>query len=314
MIIELTDTDTTAISKQLVRAREQTGLGTLGRVLTLVVFTDAAHEAAAIATADDTAREHSMRVIVVVAAPDDTVDRVDAQLRLGTDTGASEVIVIRARGSVASALDTLVIGLLLPDTPVVLWFTGGQPISQAGALDTLAVRRITDVSQTEDPVRGLRELAREYRPGATDLAWAQLSLLRGQLAATLDQPPFLTVTQVAVSGDPCKPELRLLAAWLAQRLGVPVQITRAESVLSVLEVRLTRPDGDIVLTGDPQAGLSRLQVPDLPEQTLPLTQRTAAECLSEDLRSLDEDTVYAQVLRHGLPLVADAADAAVRSS
>lgn len=310
MIIDLPDTDTAQISRELVSARERIGISALGRVLTLVVIASADEEADTIATASDTAREHPMRLIVLVPEPDHHDSGLDAQLRIGFDSGASEIIVIRSRGAVAMALDTVATGLLLPDAPVVLWFTGKQTRADVGTLDNLAARRITDVAHSSDAVGCLRTLAAAQRPGATDLAWSQLTVLRSQLAATLDQPPYLTVTGISIEGDPDQPELLLLAAWLVLRLGVPAQITAIRSALSIETVRLTRPDGDIVLTGDVEAGVSRLELPGQPVQKLPLTQRSPAECLSEELRSIDDDVVYSNVLKHGLPLIADVVSAA----
>ncbi|KAB1646359.1 glucose-6-phosphate dehydrogenase assembly protein OpcA [Pseudoclavibacter sp. CFCC 14310] len=306
MIIDLTDTDTPSISKRLSREREATGFSALGRVLTLVVIARADDEARAIATAVAASQEHPMRVLVLIPQPEADADRLDAQLRLGNDTGASEVIVMRALGAVASALDTIVIGLLLPDAPVVLWLANGDVDAPLGSLAELAARRVSDVGRCGDPVGSLLDAARAYRPGDTDLAWSQISVLRAQLAATLDQPPHLTVTAAALTGSPNSPEFLLLSAWLALRLGVPVAMHDSTSSLPVSEVRLTRPDGDIVLCGDPAAGMSRLTLPGLPEQQLPLTQRTEAECLSEELRRLDQDRVFGEVLRSGLPLILEA--------
>ncbi|GAA3937605.1 glucose-6-phosphate dehydrogenase assembly protein OpcA [Pseudoclavibacter caeni] len=310
MIIDMPDTDTASVGRRLVAEREATGFSALGRVLTLVVITrpeDAEH---AVETAAAASREHPMRVITVIIRPDEPVDRLDAQLRLGADDGASEVVVMAALGRVGGSIDTLVMGLLLPDVPVVLWFTGdlatspeSEALASLGSLGRIAARRVSDVTHAADPVAALRIAAERYQPGDADLAWSQISILRAQLAATLDQPPYLTVTAARMRGRVRSPEFRLLAAWLVLSLGVPVTLEAADSPISIAEVALTRADGDITLIGDPAAGVTRLRLPDLPEQHLPLTQRTAAECLSEELRRLDQDRVYGDVLRRGLPLL-----------
>ena len=49
----------------------------------------------------------------------DAENRLDAQIRIGGDAGASEVVVLRAFGEVADDPESLVTGLLLPDAPEI---------------------------------------------------------------------------------------------------------------------------------------------------------------------------------------------------
>src|ERR1700710_2144989 len=101
MIVDLPATTTSKVSKALVKIREEGGAVALGRVLTLVIATHLGQEEEAIEAANDASREHPMRVIVVSTEEEisNTVDsRVDAQIRVGGDAGASEVIVLRAYG------------------------------------------------------------------------------------------------------------------------------------------------------------------------------------------------------------------------
>ena len=120
MIVDLPNTTTSKISKTLVKIREEGGAVALGRVLTLIISTRLGEEEEAIEAANDASREHPMRVIVVSSDPNETSDaRVDAQIRVGGDAGASEVIVVRAYGDAAHDEESLVTGLLLPDAPVV---------------------------------------------------------------------------------------------------------------------------------------------------------------------------------------------------
>src|SRR5690606_28148620 len=127
MIVDLPDTTGSAISKALVRIREEGGAVALGRVLTLVIATEIGREEEAIEAANDASREHPMRGIVVSTLPEGDADssaRIDAQIRVGGDAGASEVIVLRAYGDIARSEESLVMGLLLPDAPVVAWWPG----------------------------------------------------------------------------------------------------------------------------------------------------------------------------------------------
>ncbi|MCT2138394.1 oxidoreductase, partial [Dietzia cinnamea] len=66
VIIDLPDTSTRAIAKKLVQIREEAGLSTIGRVLTLIVITDHVRGSeSAIDAANEASREHPCRVIVV---------------------------------------------------------------------------------------------------------------------------------------------------------------------------------------------------------------------------------------------------------
>src|SRR5690606_21322460 len=97
------NTTTSGISKALVKIREEGGAVALGRVLTLVIATRHGAEEEAIEAANDASREHPMRVIVLSTSPDDSPSesRLDAQIRVGGDAGASEVVVLRAYGETA---------------------------------------------------------------------------------------------------------------------------------------------------------------------------------------------------------------------
>ena len=164
MIVDLPDTTTSGISKALVRIREEGGAVALGRVLTLIIASTMGHEEEAIEAANDASREHPMRVIVVsTQALDDTglatTPRIDAEIRVGGDAGASEVIVLRAYGEAASDPESLVTGLLLPDAPVVAWWPGIAPAVPAESpLGRIAYRRITDASAQLDPHAALHHL------------------------------------------------------------------------------------------------------------------------------------------------------------
>ena len=155
MIVELPDTTTSQVSKTLVKIREEGGVVALGRVLTLVIATSPGGEEEAIEAANDASREHPMRVIVVSSDPDELPDadaRLDAEIRVGGDAGASEVIVLRACGDAARDEESLVMGLLLPDAPVVTWWPGVAPAVPAESpLGRIAQRRITDASTQRRP-------------------------------------------------------------------------------------------------------------------------------------------------------------------
>lgn len=309
MIIDLPDTTVSKISKALVTTREEGGAVALGRVLTLIIATRSGQEEEAIEAANDASREHPMRVIVV--STEDVSDtttpaRLDAQIRVGGDAGASEVIVLRAFGEAASDEEGLVTGLLLPDAPVVTWWPGTSPenISQS-SLGRIATRRISDASTQPNPREALQLRADTYAPGDTDFAWTRLTLWRAQLAALLDQPPYEPILSAEVSGATDSPSTLLLAAWLRLQLQVPVKYhVAARSVYQngIHGVRLERTSGPTLLERD-ASDVAELAQPNQPSHDLALPRRNLRDCLSEELRRLDPDEVYGQVLTEGIALL-----------
>jgi glucose-6-phosphate dehydrogenase assembly protein OpcA len=313
MRVDLPNTTTAKISKTLVKIREEGGAVALGRVLTLVISTTLGAEEEAIEAANDASREHPMRVIVVSTDMDgsqsdpDANARLDAEIRVGGDAGASEVILLRAYGAAASDEEGLVTGLLLPDAPVVAWWPGIAPaVVSTSPLGRIATRRITDASTARNPREMLQHLARTYAPGDTDFAWTRLTLWRALLAAVLDQPPYEPVTSVEVHGASDSPSTVLLAAWLGLELQVPVDhaiTTRATGSSGIHGVRLVRASGTIELER-PVANVAVLSQPNQPTHDVSLPRRSLRDCLAEELRRLAPDPLYGEVIRNGLEQLA----------
>ena len=303
MIIDLPDTTTRAINRRLVKARDEGGAIALGRVLTLIIDADSHDPEEAIEAANAASREHPCRIIVLTEPTGARTSSLDAQIRLGGDAGASEVVVLRISGGVTRHVDTLVMPLLLPDAPIVVWWPYDVPSNPSEhPLGQMAQRRITDTTTCQRPGRALRDLARVYTDGDTDLAWTRATLWRGLIAATLDQPPFEPVQRAVVTGESTHPSVDLMAAWLAQALRCPVEIERVPGAPAITQVRLQRASGDIVLDR-PDGKTASLQQPDQPEHRIALPIRQLRECLVEELRRLDADEVYGEVLQKGLPRI-----------
>lgn len=301
VIIDLPDTTASQVSKTLVRIRDEAGAVALGRVLTLIIASVIGEEEDVIAAANEASREHPMRIIVVSTDAAATTARLDAEIRVGGDAGASEVIVLRAHGETATDLRGLVTGLLLPDAPVVSWWPGECPDAVCETpLGRLAQRRITDSASTAQPQTTLARIAAGYRPGDTDFAWTRLTLWRAQLAAALDQPPYEPITRVQVSGAPDSPSTALLAAWLGLRLQVPVEvdITDGNPSSGIHRVVLHRAGGEIRLERT-RTGVVELHQPGQPRHELSLPRRGLRECLAEELRRLDPDDEFGAVLASG---------------
>ena len=295
MILDLPDTNTGAINKKIVALREEGGAITLGRVLTLVVApTSEMLLEESIEAANTASREHPCRVIVVIpgdvsaAAP-----RLDAQLRVGRDAGANEVVVLRLSGPLAGHASSVVTPFLLPDTPVVTWWPDAAPaVPAADPLGKLAVRRITDATNGADPLASIKGRLAGYTSGDTDLSWSRVTYWRALLASAVDQAPYEPITSALVSGLKDEPALDILAGWLASCIDGPVQ-----RAVGDLKVELVRPSETISLSR-PQAGVTaELKRTGRPNARIPLARREARDCLAEEMRRLDADEIYHRALQ-----------------
>ncbi|MDI2126324.1 glucose-6-phosphate dehydrogenase assembly protein OpcA [Yinghuangia seranimata] len=296
MMIDLTDTKSSAVNAALVDARHAIGSPALGMVLTLVIVTDESNQYDAMKAATEAAREHPSRILVVIGRPGaDITPRLDAEVRVG-DVGAGETVVLRLHGELAEHAESVVLPLLLPDAPVVVWWPGAAPeTASKDPLGVLAQRRITDAVAAPRRPDWLEIRASGYVPGDTDLAWTRTTTWRSLLAAALDQR-YEKISSAAVEAKAGNPSAELLALWLSDRLGVPV-----ERVVSagpgITAVKLVTVGGDIAITR-PDGVLATLTTPGQPDRHVALKRRDAAELIAEELRRLDPDDVYAATLAH----------------
>lgn len=298
MIVDLPSTDTSAVNRKMVELRESAGAVALGRVLTLVISTEDGPDAeSAIQAANDASREHPCRVLVLARGARRAASRLDAQIRIGGDAGASEVIVLRMYGPLSDQGGSIIVPLLLPDAPIVAWWPGEPPTSPAeDPVGSVAGRRITDVATTRSPSKTLAKLGGHYRPGDTDLAWTRITSWRGLLTASLDEPPFEDVTRVEVAGEAESASADLLAGWLSSRLGAPVERSTMDVPGGgVGSVRLERPSGAVELRRL-DSKTARLSQPGQPTRRVALPRRTVRECLAEELRRLDPDELFREAL------------------
>ncbi|KOV95489.1 MULTISPECIES: glucose-6-phosphate dehydrogenase assembly protein OpcA [unclassified Streptomyces] len=300
MKIDLTDTTASKINKALVQGRRAIGTPAVGMVLTMVIVTDEENAYDSLKAAGDASHEHPSRTLVVIRRQartlrDRTHSRLDAEVRVGSEAGTGETVVLRTYGEVSDHADSVVLPLLLPDAPVVVWWPGDAPEAPAeDPLGALAQRRITDLYAVERPLEVLNARARTYAPGDTDLAWTRLTLWRSMLAAALDQAR-VKVASAAVEAETDNPSAELLARWLQARLGVPVERVQSPGPF-VTAVRLSTPNGDIVVDR-PEGPLATLTLPGQPPRTLALKVRPTSELIAEELRRLDADEMYAIALQ-----------------
>ncbi|WP_335973508.1 glucose-6-phosphate dehydrogenase assembly protein OpcA [Streptomyces sp. CA2R106] len=319
MRIDLTDTTSSKINAGLIEARRAIGTPAVGMVLTLVIVTDEGSAYDALKAAHEASKEHPSRILVVIKRPgrsprDRALARLDAEVVVGDEAGTGETVVLRMHGELANHAESVVLPLLLPDAPAVCWWPDKSPENAAeDPLGRLAARRITDSAAAEDPVGSLALRAKTYVPGDTDLAWTRITPWRSMLAAALDQKHG-KISSAAVEGEAYNPSAELLALWLADRLGVPVE-RKVTGGPGLTAVRLVTSDGDICLDR-PEGGLAELAVPGQPDRHVALKRRETAELIAEELRRLDPDDIYRATVKFGVQhlLNSDGSDGAVAAN
>jgi glucose-6-phosphate dehydrogenase assembly protein OpcA len=293
MIIYLNDTTSAKISAELLRARRSSGSPAQGMVLTLIIVCDESEYARAMEAGMAAGREHPSRILLVVTAGG-RIASLDAEVHIGEGT-PGEVVVIRMRGAVAAHPASVIRPLLLPDSPVVIWWPGKAPQKRAAdELAQLAMRRLTDAAASGRPLMALKARAADYTPGDTDLSWTRLTPWRALLAAALDQYPA-KIKAVAVESERNNPSADLLASWLHSRLKVEAtrKITEGPGLTAV---RMTTASGDIAITR-PDGLLASYAVPGQPERLVALKRRDYTDLISEELRRMDEDVVYERTVK-----------------
>jgi glucose-6-phosphate dehydrogenase assembly protein OpcA len=293
MIITLDGTSSAKISGELLRARRSAGSPAQGLVLTMIVVCDASEFADAMEASMAAGREHPSRILLVVSSGGGEAG-LDAEVHIGEGT-PGEVVVIRMHGAVADHPASVIRPLLLPDSPVVIWWPGTAPQDQtADELAQLTLRRLTDAAAATEPRAALEARAAAYSPGDTDLSWTRLTPWRALLAAALDQYPA-AVTDARVEAEENNPSAELLVAWLGDRLGVRVTQATSDGP-GITAVRMTTDSGDIAITR-PDGLLAAYAVPGQPERRVALKRRDTTELITEELRRMDADVVYEQTLK-----------------
>ena len=299
-MITLENTQANAVAAAISDERRRSGSPTVGMVLTLIILTDELNQAEALAAATLAAREHPMRVIVLIERPGRGTPHLDAQIYVGGDEGAGEIIACRLHGELTKHAGSVAIPLLLPDTPVVAWWPGQSPDRPSDdPIGMHAQRRITDANASSNYMEELQVRLDNYVPGDTDLAWTRTTPWRSVLAAALDQPvgrvqEATIYVQARIASGP------LLAGWLRKRLHVPTHIKHVKGP-GITKVVLKTSKGEVVLCR-PDGRVAELTMPGAPIAYVALPRRNAAELLAEELRRLDPDEIYHQALR-GVDLV-----------
>lgn len=304
-MIRLEDTSGGEIARAIAEERHRMGSPATGMVLTMLILSDEEYASDATEAAVLSARQHPMRILTLIPRPGRGPDQIDAQVMVGGDDGPGEVAIVRLRGDRSGHANSVVIPLLLPDTPVVSWWpTDPPPVPADDLIGSHCQRRITDLATSPDPLAALRVRQAGYVPGDSDLAWTRLTSWRSALASLLDNG-MTRVTSASVEAEADNPSAILLAGWLRWALEVEVDLTPVAGQ-GITQVQLDTPQGLITLAR-PDGAVATLSRPGVPDSTIALPRRGLPDLLSEELRRLDPDEVYGDVLRSlGNPSSGDA--------
>ncbi|MGB3956107.1 MAG: glucose-6-phosphate dehydrogenase assembly protein OpcA [Brooklawnia sp.] len=294
MTIRLENTDARQINETLFRLRKE-GQASSGQVLTLVVNTPAEGALDATAEARQAASLHPSRMLIAIRG---LANEAGLNAEVASFSSATEIITLEFSGEVDEHAESVLLPLLLPELPVVIWWPSKAPKSLPNRdLRGLTNRLIVDSSTADDPVAAVRRMAKEHSPGTTDLAWTRLTRWRAMLVAALDQVTS-PVTAAAVIGPPDSSPSELLAAWLELRL--QIQVSRPEPVSDypgLHAVLLDTERGQVALRRvSPTDAV--LTLPGQPDRPVALARRSMQELLTEELARLNGDAAFDELMGH----------------
>lgn len=196
-------------------------------------------------TVGELMREHPSRAIVLKPEPEgaELDARVYAQCWMPFGTRQQiccEQIEITTPEARLDEVARVILGLIAPDLPTVLWVRGSHWFARRGfeELYPLITKIVVDSCDgapgSERSVAAFRELHNRKRPRAADLAWARLTMWREMIAYTLEVvapgEKVKVVRNITVHHYEPKPSTSCLylAAWLAR--GLPQAELRFEHV------------------------------------------------------------------------------------
>ena len=291
MIVTLSDTTASTIGADIVDARRTVGSGS-GLVHTLICICDSSHFDAAFDAARDAARQHPSRLLMVVTTRS-RKDKLDAEVHAGEGT-PGDVIVLRLSGAMAKRPASVILPLLLPDSPVIAWWPFSGPDDLASdPIGALADRRITDSAADKDPCKALTRRAAHLTEGDSDLCWARTTGWRALAAAALDQHP-VTVKFARVESAADNAPAMLLAAWLGLRLGVQVE-RAASDAPGISAIIMATAGGDIEIRRR-SGRYAVYRIPGEPARGVALDRRNVQMLIGEELRRLGPDDAFTTVM------------------
>jgi len=266
--------------------------------------------------------EHPSRAIVVrVGRGENLAARVFEQCWMpfgGRRQICCEQIEIRGDDQSLGEIAGVVLPLVVPDLPVILWCRSPRLYNMAGLpeLSALAHKLVLDSARFADPIPILARLAESPLPPG-DLAWARLTRWRALIAQVFDNQAYLAklpqVSDVRVSYFGARPSASAfyMSAWLLdglQKAGsrpkLALEAVEDSPARGLREIELTAAEGGVELLlrlADGHAAevrvdgvISRAALPEANEYAL----------LREELAIPRRDPVYERTLERASRLAA----------
>lgn len=288
MITTLKDTNAQAIQNTVYKLRHNLG-SAAAMVFSLIVVADNNDYDAVMDACVEAGREHPSRILLVADGSARTT-RLDAEVHIGEDV-PGELIALKFHGDLGDHKDSTLLPLLLPDSPVIVWWPGQAPASLADdPVGRLGKRRISDAMGSRRPLESLFTRAQNLTPGDVDLAWTRITPWRALLTSSLDHYPA-EVTRASVHAAGNSASGLLLASWLRSRLGCMVEFVPGEGP-GITEATLETTEGDIrVVRTDGQ--MASCEAPRTSRRSVALRRRGVRALITEELRRLDPDPIFA---------------------
>jgi glucose-6-phosphate dehydrogenase assembly protein OpcA len=203
------------------------------RACSMTLIVAAADERDAMAIGETLAglmHEHPSRVIVLKPAPagETPSARVSAQCWMpfgGRQQICCEQVEIVTPEGQLDEVARVLVGLLAPDLPAVLWTRHAPWLERAGfeRLEPLIGKIVLDsrdVEGSSSELAMLRRLRAQSRPRVADLAWARLTLWREMVANTLAGVELASIREIETGYFGAAPSTSCyyLAAWLSRAM------------------------------------------------------------------------------------------------
>jgi len=283
--------------------------------MTLIVVTDDEDEDALAAsqTLVDLMHVHPSRAIVIRVASEpesEITARVLAQCWKPFGKAqqiCSEQIEIQATPDHWPDIGPIILGIMVPDLPVVVWCRQKSALRRAGSatqheglesLFALATKVIVD-TRGPNPPEAIEAL-RSWKNGGrivADLQWTRLTPWREAISGAFDEPQLLALrdsfqTIEIVHSEPSPPSSALyLAGWLSQGLNASVSFAQRTGFGTGLQrVALLGPNATIELERvGPQC--AELRAGSL-RQTFALSTFSLYKAMNEELNILGPDEQF----------------------
>lgn len=290
--------------------------------MTLIAAVEEEAQAAAVEeTLAELMHQHPSRAIVLRVCPDQecALDaRVFAQCWMPFGRRQQiccEQIEITASPSRVDDVPKLMLALMVPDLPVVLWCRSQGLLSDVTFqhLFPLASKIIVDTEHFADPETGLAFVRNLNQQGhvIADLAWTRLTRWREGIAHIFDNEQarqhLSDMTTVTISHSACKTgeaqpsRLTYLAAWLKRTLPAPFELVykpapvASERMIQGIELRGPRFSASVELAPESATPAAIVRVDQLTRR-IPFPKLTDYDLLREELSILGPDAVFKRCL------------------